>query len=203
MLALLIAATGCSDDPIAPTVLETYASPEAFEAATAGLGVTTVVDFEDVDAGPLHNDLAGRTAFDGDSYSSQGVRFVSPDGTDMYLAPGGLFWNESNSLSVGNFPFGSDAGAPDNLEVVLSPAVSAIGFTLVDNGDLREDESIEFLDSDGQVIVSVDLPPDFRDYRAFVGVVSTPRSISTVRIVEADDDGDDVNYDDFTMVGPG
>jgi hypothetical protein len=74
---------------------------------------------------------------------------------------------------------------------------------LVDNGDLREDESIEFLDSDGQVIVSVDLPPDFRDYRAFVGVISTPRPISTVRIVEADDDGDDVNYDDFTMVGPG
>ena len=71
----------------------------------------------------------------------------------------------------------------------------------IDNGGPRDDESVQFLDQNGDIIQEVDLPADFTSYRAFVGLVSSPRWIASVRIIEADD-GDDVNYDDFIIVRP-
>lgn len=193
---------GCSDEgPLLPAILESFDDPDAFAVAIGPLGAATIIDFEDVDAGQVNNDLAGRTPFDGDFYQSQGVRFSSPDGFDLFIAPGGLFWNTSHSLSVGKFPYGTEPNAPDNLNVTLSVPATAVGFTLVDNGGPRDDESVQFLDQNGDIIQEVDLPADFTSYRAFVGLVSSPRWIASVRIIEADD-GDDVNYDDFIIVRP-
>jgi len=106
-----------------------------FRAAIAGLGATTSVDFEDIDASPVNNTFAGREPFDGECYAKSGITFANPDGHPLFIAPGGLFWNESNSLSVGQFPFDDNAGDAndDNLVVKLKPPSIAVGFTLVDN----------------------------------------------------------------------
>ncbi|MEK6320572.1 MAG: hypothetical protein AABN33_02690 [Acidobacteriota bacterium] len=39
----------------------------------------------------------------------------------MYIAPGGLFWNASNSLSVSNFTFEGGSDTNDDLVVTFNP----------------------------------------------------------------------------------
>lgn len=121
----------------------------------------------------------------------------------MFIAPGGLFWNSDNSLSVGRFPF--DPVSPhlyhvdDDLIVTLDPPCTAIGFTFVDLADIREDEFVQFIDSSGDLVQQVGFPPDFEPYRAFLGIKSKARPIAVINIVEASDDEDDVNYDDYIL----
>ena len=180
-----------------------YTDPTDFEAATQQLGLPTVIDFDELDASPINNTFEGRDPFDGNSYAGQGITFLNPNSYPMYISPGGLFWNASNSLSVGRFP--CDPYKPnifhedDDLLVTLDPPCAAIGFTLVDNGSRLEDEFVQFIDSHGDIVEQVGLPSDFTSYRAFVGIVSLDRPIAMVNIVEAPDDGDDVNYDDFVL----
>jgi hypothetical protein len=179
-----------------------YTDPTIFNAATASLGIPTVIDFEGVTACP-DNTIQGCTPFDGNFYANKGITFRNPNDYPLFIAPGGLFWNLSNSLSVGRFPF--DPLYPkiynedDDLIVALDPPRVAVGFTFVDLGYRRNDEFVQFLDSDGNVVRQVNLPPDFAPYRAFLGIVSIDHPIALINIVEAPYDADDVNYDDFVL----
>jgi hypothetical protein len=197
-LATVLAVATLASVVFAGTV---YTNPTDFQAATAGLGDPTVIDFDEIDASPVDNTYLGRVPFDGNHYADEGITFSNPiSDYPLYIAPGGLYWNDSNSLSVGRFPFDP---APqifhedDDLEVSLDPPCIAVGFTLVDNGAWRSDEHIQFIDSDGAVVTQVGFPSDYKPYHAFIGIVSTDRPIGMIHIEEAADDGDDVNYDDF------
>ena len=181
-----------------------YTSPTEFEGATTSLGDPVVIDFEDIDASPLNNTILGRPTFDGSYYADQGITFYSPNAVenDLYIAPGGLFWNESNSLSVYRFPFDPYLGGQyhneDDLVVELDPPCAAVGFTLIDLGG-GEDEYVQFIDWNGDLVAQVGFPDNFAPFRAFVGIVSADRPIALINIVEQADDGDDVNYDDFVL----
>ena len=121
----------------------------------------------------------------------------------MYIAPGGLFWNASNSLSVSNFPFEGGSDTNDDLVVTFNPPVIATGFTFVDNGSQNPDEFVQFLDFNGGVIHQAGLPPGFAPFRSFLGIISVDRPIAKINIVEGANDGDDVGYDDFIFVPMG
>jgi hypothetical protein len=190
------------------TSVLTFTDQNDFQAAIAGMGDPTVIDFEDIDAGPTSDTFVGRDPFDGDTYAARGITFSNPYKFRLYIAPGGLvnpagsLWNTSNSLSVGQFPNDSNAfdTTDDDLFVTLDPPVVAIGFTLVDIVGSSGDEFARFVDTDGYVIEQVPLPPGSDEFRAFVGIVSVERPVAAVNVVEAANDGDDVNYDDFIFV---
>jgi hypothetical protein len=178
----------------------TYTNPTDFDAATGSLGVPTVIDFEDIDATPVNNTYIGREEFDGNFYAEMGITFSNPNGYPFYISPGGLYWNESNSLSVGRFPFDDPPWIfheDDDLVVTFSKPCMAVGLTLIDNFTYFEDEYIQFIDANGNLIKQVALPLDFTYSRAFIGIVSIDRPVAKINIVETPDDGDDINYDDF------
>lgn len=128
--------------------------------------------------------------------------FSNPNGDPRYIAPAGLSWNESNSLSVARFPFEGDEppisyGNHDDLGVLFNPTCAAVGFTLVDNASFRLTEYVEFLDASGAVIAGTFLPEDVEPYRAFIGIVTPDRPVAAINVAEDADDGDDIGYDDF------
>jgi hypothetical protein len=184
-----------------------YTDPAAFAQATASRGTPTIVNFDELDASPVNNTVAGRTPFDGGHYASQGFTFASPGGYPLFIAPSGLPWNTSNSLSVGRFPYESDTAQTatddaDSLLVTLNPGCSAVSFQLLDigigaNGTAGPADSVKFLDASGKVVQQAALPHDYTSYRAFVGVVSTTQVVTTILVAEAAHNGDDVDYDDF------
>ncbi|MBM2849794.1 MAG: hypothetical protein HW418_2736, partial [Anaerolineales bacterium] len=182
-----------------------FTDPNEFQSAISGLGAPTVIDFEGIDAKPVSDTFKGRKPFDGATYASRGIAFASPYETPLFVAPGGLFWNASNSLSVGQFP--NDANArkedtDDDLTIRLNPPAMAVGFTLVDLSK-REATHVTWLDASGAVVAEIPLPNNYENekYRAFVGIVSPNRPIATIRVDEGPPkDGDDVNYDDFIFI---
>jgi hypothetical protein len=177
---------------------EVVTDPGEFQAMIAN---HTIIDFDELDASPVNNTWVGRTPFPGDHYAtSHGVTFTNPDGDNLYIAPSGLFWNTSNSLSVAQFPFddNADDGNDDDLVIDLEPPRIAVGITLVDNGS--HEEFAQFYDAEGNLITQTNLPGDHTEFRAFLGVVSPSQPIARIRILERDSDGDDVNYDDITLV---
>lgn len=204
-------------DPGPPPNQPPFTDPGAFRDATAALGTPRVIDFDDIDAMP-GNGLEGRPPFDGSEYAGQGIAFEQPNGVAMYIAPGGLrdcdagdvpdepcnVWNESNSLSIGEFPFPETVvdDNDDDLVVRLDPPLPAVAFTLVDTGGGPPDEFIQYLDADGALIAAFGLPGQFRPFRAFAGFISPGRPIAAINIVEGANDGDDVDYDDFILVPP-
>jgi len=142
------------------------------------------------------------TKFDGSTYASVGVTFASP-GKELYIAPGSLFWNRTNSLSVFRFPFDpADGDDIDTLDINLTaqghrPCV-ATGFTMVDLYT-TENKYVRFLDSNGVMIDQTSFPAP-APY-VFLGIISVDRPIARIEIVEGtQSDGDDVNYDDFICV---
>lgn len=189
-----------------------YMDPAAFQQVTAGRGTPSLVNFDDIDASPVTNTVAGRTPFDGNHYASQGFTFASPGGYPLFIAPGGLFWNASNSLSVGGFPYQSDtaqhaADDADSLRVTLNPGCAAVSLQLLDigigtNGHASSADSILFLDSNGAVVQRIPFPANYTNYRAFAGLVSTSHVVTTILVAEQAHNGDDVDYDDFTCFPP-
>ena len=198
MVFALAVSTAVADSPAV-----VFTSPSAFDAATQGLGASTVVDFDEIDASPVNNTFEGRDPFDGDSYAGQGIIFSNPNDYPLYISPGGLFWNPSNSLSVGRFPF--DPYYPyifendDDLLISLDHPSVAVGLVLVDNGSRRTGEYVQFLNAEGNLIEQVGLPANYMLRRAFIGIVSPDQPVATIFIVEAPNDGDDVNYDEITF----
>jgi len=128
------------------------------------------------------------------------IRSRVPNDVPLFVAPGGLFWNASNSLSVGRFPFDpldAQVEAPfvedDDLTVTFQPGCSAAGFSIIDADTSLPGEIVQFLAAD-DLIHESQLP------RSFLGVVSTGRPIVRIRISEAAADGDDVTYDAVVCV---
>lgn len=204
--ALLFLACGDGQSPAQPTPptagpIQVFADREReFGSAIAALGTAIVINFDDVDAAPVTDTIQGRRPFDGQRYVRSGFVFASPNGVSLFVAPGGLFWNSSNSLSVGRFPFDPldpQVEAPfvedDDLTVTFQPGCSAAGFSIIDNGTSLPDEIVQFLASD-------ELIHESRFPMRFLGVVSTGRPIVRIRISEAAADGDDVTYDDVVCV---
>ena len=179
-----------------------------FENAVKELGTRTVIDFEDVDSGSVTNSVSGRPPFDRFRYASRGIVFSNPNNLPLYIAPRGLVWNPTNSLSVGPFPFhplGKDEiAAPfvqdDDLAVTFEPGCSAVGFSVIDKGDILLENFVEFIDTDGHQLRLLSFP------RAFLGLVAPVRPdrvqvrIGRLLISEAADDGDDVTYDNFICI---
>lgn len=184
-----------------------YTDPATFQQVTAGRGTPKVVNFEDIDANPVNNTTAGRTPFDGSHYATQGFTFASPGGYPLFIVPGGLFWNSSNSLSVGHLPYQSDMASSgtndaDSLRVTLNPGCGGVAFQLVDigvgaNGHPSSADSIMFLDSNGAVVQRIPFPANYTNYRAFAGLLSTSHVVTTILVAEQALNGDDVDYDDF------
>lgn len=205
LVSMLLVSAFASAVPqtLAETTTVIYTNPIDFEEATLALGTPIAINFNEIDASPVNNTFEGRDTFDGSTYASQGITFSSPNDHPLYISPGGLFWNPSNSLSVGRFPF--DPYFPyifnndDDLFVTLDPPCMAVGFILVDNGPRQSYEFAEFFDLGGNLIEHVILPYNFMLRRAFIGIVSLDHPIAAINIVEAPNDSDDVNFDDFTF----
>ena len=181
---------------------ETLTNPVDFQAAVSNMGTLVRIDFEDADASPFNNTIKGREPIDGNRYADRGITFSTPDEQLLYIAPGGLDWNASHSLSVGQFPFDTDAhdDTNDSLLVTINPPAIAVGLTLIDNATYEKDEFVEFRGVDGAVVKQTALPQDYTSFRAFVGIVSLGRPIAAISIAEASNDSDDINYDDFVLV---
>jgi hypothetical protein len=176
-----------------------------FDTAVRELGPRTLIDFDDLDARPVTDTIEGRSPFDGRHYASRGVAFSNPNSLLLFIAPGGLPWNATNSLSIGRFPFDrlphtveSPFIEDDDLVATFEPGCSAAAFSVIDKGALFfADESVQFLDAEGQLIQRTGFP------QTFLGVVSPARRIARIVISEANNDGDDVTYDDFACIRAG
>jgi hypothetical protein len=182
-----------------PTV---YTDRQAFATATSTFVTPVTINFNGLWAEPLNNILAGRRPFPGDYYADRGIVFRQTDNVPLYIAPGELFWNASNSLSIGQFPFAPLPGSheDDDLVVALDPPCLAVGLTLVDNGPQSRSEFIEFLDDSGNVIAQAPFPPNFSTYRAFIGILSEDQPVASIHIFEDALRGDDIDHDDFVLV---
>jgi hypothetical protein len=207
---VLLFSPGCADgkSPVEPTPSRPVQAPQVFldqrhefDNAVRGFGTQTVIDFEDIDAGPFGDTIRGRTPIDGLRYAGRGIVFSNPNRVPLYIAPGGLFWNPTNSLSVARFPFDSldyTLEAPfiedDDLVAAFEPGCSAAAFSVIDKGQLSADDLIQAFDASGGLIRSVAFP------QAFLGIVSASRVIARILISEAANDSDDVTYDDFVCV---
>lgn len=182
---------------------ETFTNPTAFDAAIASLAPPTIIDFDELDASPLNNTFVGRDAFPGDLYQEQGISFSNPNDYPLTIAPGGLSWNASNSLSIGRFPF--DPYTPwifhndDDLDITLSNPVAAFGVEMVENS-VQAGDKIQFFASDAALIAEVAMPSNYIAYRAFFGIVSPEQPVAMVNIIETADDSDDATYDTFTFI---
>ncbi len=176
-----------------------YSNPSVFgsAAAAAGLGTPTVIDFEDVPA-CTGNTIEGGSPFNGNFYSHRGVVFSNPNNYAFYIAPGGLFWNDSKSLSVGRFP--NDPKFPkspeyedDSFVITFDTPKKAVGLESIDGG-----RDVQFRDINGAVISTWNFQT-YAAYRGFVGMVSPNNPIKSVNIIDLANDGDDVNYDNITF----
>jgi hypothetical protein len=207
--SVLAWAAGCSDSvPVLPTSPSLPSSIQVFrdqkgefDNAVRELGTRTVIDFEDIEARPISDTIEGRTPFDGLRYASRGMVFSNPNSVPLYIAPGGLFWNPTNSLSIGRFPFDPlDVAleAPfiedDDLVATFEPGCSAAAFSVIDKGAFSAGDVVQALDTGGGLIQSVAFP------QTFLGIVSRGRAIARFLISEAANDLDDVTYDDFVCV---
>jgi hypothetical protein len=175
-----------------------YTTPSSFDAAIAPYGSPTVIDFEDINADPVNNSHEGRTPFDGNYYLADGIAFMNPQGKMLFIAPGGLFWNQSNSLSIEHFPFEGGGDNDDDLYVTFTQAQVAVGFTVVDGQ--QPYTTIQFLDAEGAVIAETPPPDEYFAFRRFIGLISPDRPIAAINIIDIPNNEDDVNYDDFKFV---
>jgi hypothetical protein len=125
-----------------------------------------------------------------------------------------LFWNPTNSISVGRFPndpVDPQTEAPfvedDDLEITFTRGCSAAAFPVIDNAVGHIDESlfdsVDFFGDDGRLLRRVEFP------RAFVGMVAPLQRVSgnfvefrigRISITEAASDGDDVTHDDVICI---
>ena len=188
--------------------LELFTDPHAYEKRVEQLGMAQRVDFDELDSRPLTNNAIDHDAFDGRHFLSQGIRFGSEVGLPLFVAPGGLFWNESNSLAIGRYPFDGSPldffpGAPSAIQIQLEPSVVAIGFTIVDNAPVRQDESISFIGLNGDLLGTFSFPENLSTYRSFIGVVSNDQLIKEVRVKQPfPTHSDTLAYDDIVFLQP-
>ena len=183
-----------------------YTSPTTYSTAISGLGASSLVNFDELNASPNNGTIIGRTPFAGNAYlPSTGISFASPTGIDLYIAPknssapDGTIWNLSNSLSVGRFPYDPAPGGDlDSLTVKFTQGQSAVGFSLVGSTS----QFAEFYDASNHLILTVNSPTAYAFNRKFYGVVSTGASIFCIKVID-NVSGNDITYDDFQFVPTG
>ncbi len=164
------------------------------------IGPVTTIDFETLpDGTPLYNGMK----LSGKEYSSIGVTFYTP--SEDYLKAFGPY--ESGpyesfkpigtlSLSPGLGPFESGSATDDDLDIVFTTPVNAVGFYMLDLDTPNSRESVTFFDDGGKIIKTMPL-------NTFVGFISPSVGISKVRILENANDADDVAYDNLHFVKMG
>ena len=167
----------------------------ALTTAATGLGDAAVANFDDIDASPVEGTYLGRSSIDSGHYDDRGIYISNRNADPLSVAPGGLFWNPTNSLSIARFPF-DPAPRPtrdedDDLTIDLNPGCTAAGFGIID-GTAATGEYADFLDMSGALIARLPLGG------SFVGLVSVMRPIARIEIYEHANDGDDTNYDAIT-----
>lgn len=164
-----------------------------FESAVSDLSNRHIVNFDEIDASPLNQTYLGRSEFEGTEYLSEGISFVAP--YPMFIAPAGLTWNPTSSLSIGRFPF--DPADPifednDDLVIAFDTPVDAVSFRYVNSGSFTG-ESIKFLNANGGLIEQISPTTEF------VGLLSIGQPVAKIIIDEGRLDHDDVNYDSFVF----
>jgi hypothetical protein len=176
-----------------------FTDPTSFNLASQNLGPPMIIDFNEINPSPINIAGYGRDPLAEDHYIKNGFKFSSPQNYDLFIAPGGLFWNPSNSLSPGGFPFDSgprpdfDVGE-DDLIITLDPACVAFSFRILDLGATNSNEYVKFYDQLGNIINKQ------QSLSKFIGIVSQENPISEVVIKENPNDNDDITYDDFSCV---
>ena len=205
---LVLGLAGCSPatqpgEPPIPRDLQVFQDQASFDNAVSALGARIVIDFEDLDARPVNNTITGRNPFPRLHYAGRGVFFSNPRNYSFYVAPGGLFWNPTNSLSVGRFPFDSGSEGPedaaDDLVVNLEPGCLAAAFSVLDKGDIFFD-FVRFFDHRDRLLRLVGFPRSFLGMVAPISPSLEVYRIHRIEISEAADDGDDVVYDNFICI---
>jgi serine/threonine protein kinase len=194
-----------AEQPAVPRELQVFEDqPRRFETAVQGLGTRTVINFEDIEARPVTNTISGRAPFDRLRYASRGVLFSNPRNSPFYIAPGGLTWNPTNSLSVGRFPYDSyqdgQVGAEEDLDVMFEPGCSAAAFSVIDKEHISRDNVVDFIDTDGRLLGEVLSPREFVGMLAPVRLDLVQVRIGRILITERANDRDDVTYDDFICI---
>ncbi len=158
----------------------------AFQAAVSG---TTMINFDDVDTGPVV----------GTEWTEFGVSF-SP------LPGGGIVLRASDENvaphSVPNALWSSDT--IDAFEFTLTPPKNAVGFWLVDSETNVGDDNIMFFDSENQLISEVPMPAtefitNGHDANFFIGIESDV-AIARVTVNEQLSDTESVGIDNLQIL---
>ena len=114
-----------------------------------------------------------------------------------------LYESFPNSLTPGAPPYVGELGQHDDTDDKLvfnfTTPVTAAGFFAIDSVTASPTESVDFLDVNSNVIVSLPFPT--HGMNAFVGVTLASGSppIASIVINEDANDGDDVSYDDLVF----
>ena len=196
-LVVAALAAVCTAQPAAAGLITLDLS--TFNTLTAGLGPTTLIDFEEltpVALDPGNVIPGGSPTFDGNTYLPW-ISFSSPNGQPLYISPSpqpSPFY-DSQALSTGQVPGGPDDlfDNDDDLQVILPFTAYSFGVWLVDSEN-KGGETVSFFDIDGGLITSTAFPNT-----GFLGLVTQPGDKYIYRVVfdEGLNDGDDVAYDDF------
>ena len=184
---LLLAATQASAIPI------TFSNQANFLAALTTLG--PLVDFEDKTVG---QNLTGN------EYAiSAGITFTALatpppfNGIGQLNIGGPAFYSASKFLNIDELPFVCCDGQNDSIDIFILGAWKAFGVQFIDGSIPSFGESIFVYDTNGNVITSITTGAS-----TYFGIIADV-NIGRVTINEAENDSDDVGYDNIRLGNPG
>ncbi|MBU0760343.1 MAG: hypothetical protein KJ600_03545 [Nanoarchaeota archaeon] len=167
------------------------------------IGGVTLIDFESLPDGGV---LEAEDRVSGDEWESLGVRFEAPSEDYMKVFGPLQPFNplDKLSLSPGLGPYEDGSDTHDDLNIIFSEPVKAVGIYLLDLGETDERESITFLGKDGSVLHEISPWPrsTFGNPApgTFVSFISEDGGIARIEILENTQDGDDIAYDNLYFV---
>ena len=166
-----------------------FVEQETFLDAISNSGGTgTLVNFDSSPLGPIN----------GSEFASGGLTFSSPLAPplgQLEIAPPDFFAS-SNYLNIDKRPFAAGDDRSDSLTVDLAGNHNAFGFRVIDSViPDSASESISVFSTNGDLIYKQSIDDGSLSY---FGIIS-PYPIGSIVVEEADNDGDNVGYDDFTV----
>lgn len=166
------------------------------------LGSVTLIDFETLPDGTI---LQNGDRLTGKEWESLGVIFEFPSEDYLQVFGPKYPFNPIGklSLSPGLGPFEAGGDTHDDLNIIFTEPVKAVGVYLLDLGETDERESITFLDKDNNVIKRISPWPSSTFGNpapgVFIGLIHE-EGISRIEILENTQDGDDIAYDNLYFV---